>query len=206
MRNATRIAAAAFGVLAGLAGLEHGYFEFLQGGAHPANWMFPSMGPPCAPEIVWNACEPAMTILPDLRIAGIATVLLGLAIIAWSIGFVQRKYGGVGLILLSIVLLLCGGGFFPPLIGIVGGAAGIWINKPLKGRPGKITRFLACLWPWPLVVLVTWLLGQFPLGAFNNNFLKSVIGFGLLLILVLLPFSVFTARALDAVEIGETRS
>ena len=205
MRNATRIVAASYGILAGLAGLEHGYFEFLQGGTRPAGWMFPSMGPPCAPEIVWNACEPAMTVLPNLWIAGIATVLFGLVIILWSIGFVQRKYGGVGLILLSIVLLLCGGGFFPPLIGIVGGAAGIWINKPLKGRPGKITRFLASLWPWPLVVLVTWLLGQFPLGVFNNDFLKSVIGFGLLLILVLLPFSVFTARAQDAVDVGETR-
>jgi hypothetical protein len=205
MRKATRIVAATFGVLAGLAGLEHGYFEFLQGSAHPASWMFPSMGPPCAPEIVWNACEPAMTILPNLQIAGILTVLLGLMIIAWSIGFVQRKFGGVMLILLSFAMLLCGGGFFPPLIGITGGAAGIWINKPLKGAPGKITRFSARLWPWPLVVLVAWLLGQFPLGAFYNDFLKSIIGFGLLLILVLLPFSVFTAYAHDAVTEGENR-
>ncbi len=198
MRKATRIVAASLGVLAGLAGLEHGIFEILQGNVRPASLMFPSMGPPCAPERVWNACEPAMTVLPNLLIAGIVTVFLGLVLILWSVGFVQGKSGGTVLILLSVVILLSGGGFFPPLIGIVGGAAGIWINKPLKDPPGKITRFFARLWPWPLVILMAWLLGQFPVGYFFNDFLKSIIGFGLLLILVMLPLSVYTGYAHDA--------
>jgi hypothetical protein len=200
MRKATRIVATSFGILAGTAGLEHGYFEILQGNSRPASLMFPSMGPPCLPDKIWNACEPAMTILPNFLISGIVTLLLGLLVILWSAGFVQRKPGGLVLIVLSVVMLLSGGGFFPPLIGILGGAAGLWINKPLKSNPGSTIRVFARLWPWPLAVLVAWLLGQFPIGYFFNDFLKSIMGFGLLLILVLLPLSVYSAYTVDTAK------
>jgi hypothetical protein len=161
---------------------------------------FPSMGSPCVPEKIWNACEPAMSILPNFLITGILTVILGLLIIVWSVAFVQRKNGGVILILLSVALLLFGGGFFPPLIGIVGGAAGTKINKPLTGKPGSVTRFAAKLWPWPLIIFIVWILGQFPVGYFFNDFLTSIMGFGLLLILASLPLSVYTAYAHDVTE------
>ena len=197
MRKATRTAAITFGLLAGVAGIEHGITEILQGNVHPASLMFPSMGAPCAPDVAWHACEPAMTLLSNLLIAGIVTVVLCLLTILWSVRFMQSRYGGVGLILLSLVTLLAGGGFFPPLIGIVGGIAGLKINKPLNGHPGKATRFFARLWPWPLVILVAWLLGQYPVGYFFNNFLKGIMPFGLLLIVVMLLLSVYTGYAHD---------
>jgi hypothetical protein len=201
MRKATHIVAASFGILAGIAGLEHGYFEILQGNTRLDNMMFfPSMGPPCAPEKIWNACEPAMSILPNFLITGILTVILGLLIMVWSAAFIQRKNGGVILILLSIALLLFGGGFFPPLIGIVGGAAGTKINKPLTGDPGKVARFAAKLWPWPLVIFIIWILGQFLAGYFFNDFLQGIMGFSLLLILSMLPLSVYTAYAYDVTK------
>jgi hypothetical protein len=200
MRQATRIVAASFGVIAGIAGLEHGYFEILQGNTRPASLMFPSMGPPCVPEQIWNACEPAMSILPNFLVTGIITVLLGLAMMVWSAAFAQRKHGGLVLILLSIVFLLFGGGFFPPIIGLVGGLAGTRINKPLTGKPGSITRRAAKLWPWTLVVFMVWVLGQFPVGYLFNDFLKSIMGLGLLLILTMLPLSVYTGYAHDAAE------
>jgi hypothetical protein len=59
MRKATRIIAASFGFVAGFGGLEHGYFEILQGNARPDSIMIASMGAPCVPEEIWNACEPA---------------------------------------------------------------------------------------------------------------------------------------------------
>jgi len=199
MRSATRIVASSFGIIAGVAGLEHGYFEILQGSTRPAGLMILSMGPPCVPEKIWNACEPAMTILPNYRITGILAVILGLLILIWSAAFVQRKHGGLVLMLLSAALLLFGGGIFPPLIGLIGGAAGTRINKPLPGKPaGGLLRFAAKLWPWPLVVFMGWVLGQFPVGYLFNDLLTSVMGFGLLLILVMLPLSVYTAYAHDA--------
>ena len=197
MRKATKTVAVWFGVAAGIAGLEHGYFEILQGNTQPEGLMIVSMGPPCVPEQIWNACEPAMTIIPNFLIAGILSVIIGLAILIWSAAFVQRKQGGAVLILLSVALLLFGGGIFPPLIGLIGGAAGTQIHKPLIGKPGRVTRFTAKLWPWPLVIFMAWVLGQFPVGYFFNDFLKSIMGFGLLLILVSLPVSVYTAYAHD---------
>ena len=201
MRKATRIVAASLGVAAGIAGLEHGYFEILQGNVQPSGLMIASMGPPCDPKVVWNACEPAMTIIPNFLLTGILSVIIGLLILIWSAAFVQRKNGGLILILLSVALLLFGGGIFPPLIGIIGGVAGTKINKPLNRQPGRrpdgLWRFLARLWPWPLVILMVWLLGQFVVGQVFNDFLKSNVFLSLLLIISLLPLSAFTAYARD---------
>jgi hypothetical protein len=203
MRKATKAVAMWFGMVAGIAGLEHGYFEILQGNTRPASIMFPSWGPQqCDPAILWHACEPAMSILPSFLVSGIITVLLGLAIMAWSAWFLQSRHGGVVLILLSIAFLLFGGGFFPPIIGIVGGLAGTQINRSLSGRPGIITRFAAKLWPWPLVIFLVWVLGQFPFGYFFNDFLKSIMVFGMLVILSSLPLSVYSAYAHDAFVAG----
>ena len=197
MRKATKTAAAWFGIVAGIAGLEHGYFEILQGNTRPAGLMIVSMGPPCVPEKIWNACEPAMTILPNFLITGILSVILGLLILIWSAGFVQRKYGGLVLILLSVALLLFGGGIFPPLIGLIGGVVGTQINKPLTGKPGSVTRMAAKLWPWPLIIFMVWVWGQFVVGYFFNDFLKSIMWFGMFLILTMLPLSVYSGYAYD---------
>jgi hypothetical protein len=200
MRKATKTAATWLGVVAGLAGFEHGYFEFLQGNTRPEALVFPSWGPPCDPEQIWHACEPAMSILPDFLITGVLSMLLSLAIIVWAGWFVQRKHGGLILTLLSIALLLFGGGFFPPVITLVGGLAGTKINKPLGKQPGSLTRFAARLWPWPLVIFLVWVLGQFPFGYFFNDLLKSIMYFGMLLILTSLPLSVYTAYAHDSIS------
>jgi hypothetical protein len=201
MRKATRTVATVFGLLAGAAGLEHGIFEIMQGNARPGGLMFPSMGPPCVAEKIWNACEPAMSVIPSFLVSGVLTLIISLAVLGWAIGFVQRKNGGAILILLCIVLLLMGGGFFPPLIGIIGGIAGIKINAPLGEKPvGGVWRFLGKLWPWPLVIFVVWILGQWVVGYFFNDFLMKNMGLGVLLILALLPVSVLTAYGHDVEE------
>jgi hypothetical protein len=201
MRKATQTVATWLGILAGIAGLEHGYFEILQGNTRPASIAFPSWGADiCDPAKLWHACEPAMSILPNFLLSGILTVLLSLAVTAVSIWLLQREYGGLGLILLSIVLLLFGGGFFPPLIGLIGGAAGTQIHRPLGGQPGGLTRFASKLWPWPLVLLIGWLLAQFPIGYFFNDALKSIMGWALLFIVTFLPLSVYVGYARDAVS------
>jgi len=204
MRTATKTIATWFGIIAGIAGLEHGYFEILQANTKPVSLMFPSMGPPCIPEEIWNACEPAMSILPNFLMTGILSVVIGLLIMIWSGIFMQHRHGGTILILLSIVLLLFGGGFFPPVIGIVGGAAGMKINKPLGGKQANgLLRSAAKLWPCPLVVFLVWVLGQVPVGYLFNDFLQSIMGFGVLLILGMLPLSVYAAHAHDVVGQGK---
>ena len=68
MRSATKTVATWLGILAGIAGLEHGYFETLQGNTPAAGLMFPSWGTDiCDPAKLWHACEPAMSLLPNFR-------------------------------------------------------------------------------------------------------------------------------------------
>ena len=120
--------------------------------------------------------------------------------------FVQRKNGGLVLILLSILMLLVGGGIFPPLIGIIGGVVGTRINKPLTWwrahLSGKPLRLLAKLWPWSLVAFFLWLFGQWIIGYFFNEFLQKNGYLSLLLIVGLLPLSVFTGYAYDIQDRG----
>ncbi len=187
MRRATRTTATVLGLIAGGAGIEHGCFEILQGSTRPEGLMIASIGPPCVPELTWNACEPAMTVLPSFLLTGILALLLGAAVMVWSAFFLQRRYGGLVLILLSVLLLLFGGGIFPPIIGIVAGALATRIQKPLTPEASRLSggllRFLAALWPWALVLFVAWVLGQWVIGYLFNDWLLAN---GYLIILMVL--------------------
>ncbi len=148
--GAAGIVALVFGVLAGVGGLVHGIGEMWQGNVKPDGIIIDSWteGP-----IATNMDgEPGMTIVPNLLVTGALTSLTSLAIIVWSVAFVQRKHGGRVLILLSIAMMLVGGGFGPPIIGILAGVAGTGINAPHSGWrrriPASARRFLAPLWPW----------------------------------------------------------
>jgi hypothetical protein len=201
MRKATRVVAALFGVFAGFGGPEHGYFEILRGHGRPDSLVIAAMGPPCEPEKVWNLCEPAMTVVPSYLVTGILAFIVGLITMIWAAAFVHRKNGGLVLILLSIALLLVGGGLFPPVIGIIAGLVATRINAPLTRQPshlyGKVLRFLAKLWPWPLVAFFVWAFGQFIVGYFFNEFLLKIGFLVPLLIIGLLVLSILTGHAYD---------
>ena len=197
MRKATRVVASLLGIFAGFGGPEHGYFEILQGHVRPDSLIIASMGPPCDPEEVWNLCEPAMTVIPSFLVTGILASVVGLITMIWAAAFVQRKSGGIVLILLSIALLLVGGGLFPPVIGIIAGVVATKINAPVTRRPGSVLRLFARMWPWPLVAFFVWVLGQFVVGYFFNELLQRSGFLSPLLIIGLLLLSVFTAFAYD---------
>lgn len=201
MRKATRIVTASLGLLAGFGGPEHGYFEIQRGHIKPNSLIIASMGPPCVPEEIWNACEPAMTIVPSFLVTGILAILVGIFTMVWSAVFINRKRSGVVLYLLSVLLLLVGGGLFPPFIGFIGGLSALSIHKPFAKAPqnaGKtIINILAVLWPWPLVAFFTWIFGQFIVGHYFNDFLLNS-GFLIpALILGLMTLSLLSAYAYD---------
>lgn len=197
MRKATRVVASSFGIFAGFGGPEHGYFEILQGNVRPDSLIIAAMGPPCDPEKVWNLCEPAMTVIPSFLVTGILATVIGLITMIWAAAFVQRKNGGIVLILLSIALLLVGGGLFPPVIGIIAGVIGTRINAPLTRQPGSVLRFFAKLWPWPLVAFFVWVFGQFLVGHYFNEFLQKSGFLSPLLIIGLFVLSILTGYAYD---------
>lgn len=113
------------GVLAGLIGAYHGYNEVLQGSVATPGIFINAIGPPCQ----GSACFPAMTLAPNFLVAGVLAILMSTVVLVWGAALVQRSRGGVVLIALSIVLLLVGGGFLPPALGIIAGTVGTRIRK-----------------------------------------------------------------------------
>jgi hypothetical protein len=161
MRNAMRITVSTFGALAGLAGIEHGIGEVLQGNTAPERVIILSW-----PESEWFnilAGEPAMTLVPSLFMTGILAILVSLVFLAWAVMFAQRKHGGLVLILLSGLMLIVGGGFGPPILGVIVSIAATGINAPLMWWRTRLSegprRFLAKVWPWSYVAgIIAWLL------------------------------------------------
>jgi hypothetical protein len=161
MNNATKVTVSIFGVLTGLAGLEHGIGEVLQGNQASSGLVIESW--PESELFRILAGEPAMTIIPNLLVTGILAILVSLVFLAWVTMGIQRKHSGLVLILLSLVLLLVGGGFGPPLLGIILGIAATRINAPFTWSRAHLSRglrhVLTTLWPWSLAVsLIAWLL------------------------------------------------
>ncbi|MBN1995380.1 MAG: hypothetical protein JW953_22015 [Anaerolineae bacterium] len=153
--SAAKSTALIFGILAGLGGLTHGVGEVLQGNVKPDSIFVNSwtQGP-----IATNmGGEPGVTIVPNLLVTGILTILISVAIVAWAILGRNKRYGRT-LLLLSIALLLVGGGVGPPLIGMLAGVAGVGIGAPAtwwrQHLPVNARRFLAALWPWVFGVAV----------------------------------------------------
>jgi hypothetical protein len=161
MNNATKTTVSTFGALAALAGIEHGVGETLQGNVSPGGMVILSWPGSALFRILGG--EPAMTILPNLLLSGIHTILLSLIFLVWATLFVQRKHGGLVLILLSIAMLLVGGGFGPPLLGIIVGTTATRIDAPLTWWRTRLSmgvrHVLGKLWSWLFVAaLVAWLL------------------------------------------------
>ncbi len=185
--SATRIVASTVGVFAGLLGLEHGYFEALQGNVTPSSIVISAIGPPCQAARAQNGCEPAMTVIPNFLITGILAIIVSLIII-WASMLVQRKHGGIVLIILSLLLLLVGGGFAPIPFGIIAGVAGTRINSSptwwQTHLSARSRRTLATLWPWSFLACVIWYLGLFILENFFNESTTVLGALGLILTLL----------------------
>lgn len=166
MNRATRINVAVLGVIFGLSGINHGFFETLQGNTPTGGLFISAIGE--AQKMWLHGDEPAFTLIPNFLLTGIAAMLIGLAIIAWSCGYVHKKNGPIILLLLFILLLLAGGGvaqvlFFPWIYLVarqINSPLAFW-DKVFRGRsalPGK-------LWPWFLGMGTLLLLIVFAIGT-----------------------------------------
>ena len=162
-RDAAWVVATTLGIAAALLGLEHGAFETAQGNVAPGGLVISAIGPPCEPSTAWHACEPALTVVPDVLVGGVAAMGVALLVLVWVVFGLTRKHGGDVLFLLTIVLFLVGGGFVTLLVGMVSAFAGTHIgSRHLWWRthvPTGATRSLARLWPWLLSIYLGWAVG-----------------------------------------------
>src|SRR3972149_819508 len=131
--SATRVTASTLGAIVGLAGMEHGFFELLQGNATTSGLVIDAIGP--AHKLWSGATEPALTLIPNFLVSGILAMTVGFLVTIWAVAFVHKKGGAIVLLLLSIVLFLVGGGSPPIFLGVVASAVATRINKPLKWWP-----------------------------------------------------------------------
>ena len=182
MNNAIRVTASVLAAYAGLLGMEHGFFEIMQGNIPVDGLMIQAIGAPCQPEAVWHACFPALTVLPNMLITGLAAMVVGLSMLAWAVLFVSRKLGGLILIVLSILLLPFGGGFVPVFIGLIAGVAGTRINTPPRWTTsGRLPDAIGRIWAWALGLLALW----FPVSwIMGSIFPETMLDFGSLMFLL----------------------
>lgn len=119
-----------FGILAALIGGLHGYGEILQGYASPSQISINAFGgSDCAPEGNRN-CFPAMTIIPsNFMIIGIVTIITSIVTLISVITVIMGISRSLGLLLSSIILLLVGGGFLAPILGVIGAIAGFFHER-----------------------------------------------------------------------------
>lgn len=157
MKSARYQFVAIMGTLMGLAGIEHGVGEILQGNVAPEGLMIRSW--PHSAFLQSLNGEPAMTILPNLRFTGLLAVVFSLLFAGWAAFFVQRKHGGLVLMLLTVPMLLFGGGIFPPILGLLISAAAVrFRSQPVTEPVTGLRRFLGLAWRWIIAACcITWL-------------------------------------------------
>jgi len=148
--------ASTLGTLVGIAGIDHGIFEILQGHVAPRSLMIAAIG---SEQRFWiYGEETALTIIPSFLISGILSVILGIVVAIWAISFIARKHGAGILMLLSLGLFLVGGGFAPIFVALIASLTATRIRKPLKFwramLPVIIRKFLGKVWWGVLIVFV----------------------------------------------------
>jgi hypothetical protein len=148
MREATVTTVRVFGTIMGLAGLEHGIGEILEGNRIIPEIIFRSW-PDSDYFRIMNG-EPALSILPTYLQSGILTILASIAFILFATAFVKRKGSWIVLMLLAVVMLLVGGGLFPPVLGFIVAVLASRIHVPIISITGQIhdhnKPFLAANW------------------------------------------------------------
>ncbi len=183
--RATKWIAATFGVLVGVAGIDHGIFEILQGNVAPESIMIAAIGPA---QRFWEyGTETALTLIPNFLISGVLSVILGLAVAIWTGWFLHKKYAAWILLLLAVALFLVGGGFAPIFMALLASLITGRIHKPLKLwrtlLPGAVGRFLARLWPGVLATFVVVFVISVEIAIFGwplTIFFPPATAFGLL--------------------------
>jgi hypothetical protein len=154
--SALRKVASSAGVVAGIGGMEHGILEMLQGNVTTSGKVIESIG---AAQRFWvHGSEPAFTLISNFLVTGIMAMAVGLMVIIWSAAFIDRKYGALVLLCLSIIMFLVGGGFAPPVFAIVAILAAILMNKQFRWLrthiPEKLIFSLAKLWAIALIPFI----------------------------------------------------
>jgi len=197
--KATRLWVSVMGAWMGLAGIEHGIGEILQGNQAPDGIMIQSW--PDSALFQNLSGEPALTVLPNLLYTGLLAVFFSLVFGAWSIFGAHHQRGGWVLMLLAIPMLLFGGGIFPPLLGFLIGAAAtripaaVRLSRTITG----FNRLLANRWPCIFAACCEAWLALLP-GVAVLGHAFGVDHAGVIIIIIAAAFSLLFLSYLSSIE------
>lgn len=189
MNKATTILSSTLGILAGIIGIEHGIGEVLEG-YRPTDSVFILSWPDSAFFEIMSG-EPAMTIIPNYLVTGLLAIFFSCVFLVVFVKPSLDRKTTIVLFALLILMLLTGGGFGPPILGIVAVLIALKRNSPLKTWskwPSRFHSVLSMLWPWSFgLCLLGWLM-LFP-GAALIVFFTGVDNVLLMIIPILVAFA-----------------
>jgi hypothetical protein len=169
MNRATRTIVSTVGFMLGIAGVNHGFFEALQGNRPTNGLIIHAIGE--AHRMWVHGTEDAFTIVPNFLITGVLAMVVGLAVILWSVGFVHKRHGPTIFIFLFALLFLVGGGIGQVAFFLPAWAVSTRIGKPLtwwrKTLPQNVRRALATVWGGSLIVAVLFFLSALEIAVFG---------------------------------------
>lgn len=115
MRKA-KISLSTFGVILGIAGIEHGIGEILQGSKKVGVHFFESWPDNELYEVL--AGEPAFSVITEITFinVGIIAIIVSIMMTICSIFFIDKSYGSILFLILNILMFGFGAGFAGPII------------------------------------------------------------------------------------------
>lgn len=159
MNKATTTLYKTLGALAGLMGIEHGIGEVLEG-FRPTDGVF-ILSWPDSPFFEIMSGEPAMTVISNYLVTGLLAIFFSCAFLIVLLKPGIRNTIGILFVLLCL-MLLTGGGFGPPILGLIVILIAVKRNSPLKTwskLPTKVHTIFRMLWPWSFgLCLAGWLM------------------------------------------------
>jgi hypothetical protein len=130
MNKATTLLSLTLGILAGIMGIEHGIGEVLEG-YRPTDSVFILSWPDSAFFEIMSG-EPAMTIIPNYLVTGLLAIFFSCVFLVVFVKPSLDRKINIVLFALLMLMLLTGGGFGPPILGIIAVLIALKRNSALK--------------------------------------------------------------------------
>ncbi len=164
MNRATKTIVSVIGAMLGFSGMNHGFFEAIQGNTPTPGLLIMAIGQ--GNPFGFPVGEGAFSVVPNFLATGLLSMFVGIAIIVWSVVFIHKKHGATVFLLLFILLFLVGGGIGQVVVFLPAWGIATRIHKPLTGwqkiLPVSVRAGLGALWPVTLAIsAVSFLIGLF---------------------------------------------
>jgi len=88
MKKATQIITSVIGSVLAIGGITHGFFEILQGYKPTSGFIIQAIG---LEYQRWGNGDEAFSLIPNYLITGILAISVGIIIIVWSFGYINKK-------------------------------------------------------------------------------------------------------------------